>query len=108
MMADSFVVQKHWRATFERIEKFISPLYFTDVNLFGRYVVTVYCLFSYWFTVYREFPCCWIDDLIASVIGYVLVCSFLFMHFHGSYIVALILLLVSIVWPGVWSIYSLA
>jgi alpha-mannosidase len=36
MMADSFVVQKHWRATFERIEKFISPLYFTDVNLFGR------------------------------------------------------------------------
>ena len=29
-------VLKHRRATFERIEKFISDLYFTDVNIRGR------------------------------------------------------------------------
>ncbi|XP_029655059.1 alpha-mannosidase 2C1 isoform X1 [Octopus sinensis] len=29
-------VIKHKRTTFERIEKFISPIYFTDVNLYGR------------------------------------------------------------------------
>ncbi|XP_074248750.1 alpha-mannosidase 2C1 isoform X2 [Saimiri boliviensis] len=27
---------KHWRATLERVEKFVSPLYFTDCNLRGR------------------------------------------------------------------------
>jgi alpha-mannosidase len=31
-----FVVQKHNRCTLERIEKFISDVYFTDVNLRGR------------------------------------------------------------------------
>lgn len=30
------VVQKHWRATLERVEKFTSDTYFTDVNLRGR------------------------------------------------------------------------
>ncbi|KAL3883418.1 hypothetical protein ACJMK2_029685 [Sinanodonta woodiana] len=30
------VVMKHKRTTLERAEKFISPLYFTDVNLHGR------------------------------------------------------------------------
>ena len=34
--ASSFVVQKYWRATRERVEKFISDTYFTDVNLRGR------------------------------------------------------------------------
>ncbi|GAB1610945.1 alpha-mannosidase 2C1-like [Argonauta hians] len=29
-------VMKHKRTTMERIEKFISPIYFTDVNLYGR------------------------------------------------------------------------
>ncbi|XP_076979834.1 alpha-mannosidase 2C1 isoform X1 [Tamandua tetradactyla] len=29
-------VLKHWRTTLERVEKFISPLYFTDCNLRGR------------------------------------------------------------------------
>eukprot|EP00731_Ephydatia_muelleri_P024288 Em0016g559a len=29
-------VQKHWRATQERVEKYISDTYFTDVNLRGR------------------------------------------------------------------------
>lgn len=29
---------KHWRTTLERVEKFISPLYFTDCNLRGRWV----------------------------------------------------------------------
>uniref|UniRef100_A0A8D2JPU2 alpha-mannosidase n=1 Tax=Sciurus vulgaris TaxID=55149 RepID=A0A8D2JPU2_SCIVU len=27
---------KHWRTTLERVEKFVSPLYFTDCNLRGR------------------------------------------------------------------------
>lgn len=27
---------KHWRTTFERVEKFVSPIYFTDCNLRGR------------------------------------------------------------------------
>ncbi|XP_073852505.1 alpha-mannosidase 2C1 isoform X4 [Macaca fascicularis] len=27
---------KHWRTTVERVEKFVSPLYFTDCNLRGR------------------------------------------------------------------------
>lgn len=27
---------KHWRTTFERVEKFLSPIYFTDCNLRGR------------------------------------------------------------------------
>lgn len=27
---------KHWRTTFERVEKFVSPVYFTDCNLRGR------------------------------------------------------------------------
>uniref|UniRef100_A0A8C9CY91 Alpha-mannosidase 2C1 n=1 Tax=Panthera leo TaxID=9689 RepID=A0A8C9CY91_PANLE len=27
---------KHWRTTLERVEKFVSPLYFTDCNLHGR------------------------------------------------------------------------
>lgn len=27
---------KHWRTTLERVEKFVSPLYFTDCNLCGR------------------------------------------------------------------------
>ncbi|CAH6869583.1 Man2c1 [Phodopus roborovskii] len=27
---------KHWRTTFERVEKFVSPTYFTDCNLRGR------------------------------------------------------------------------
>ena len=31
-------VQKHWRATLERVEKFVSDTYFTDVNLRGRFV----------------------------------------------------------------------
>jgi alpha-mannosidase len=35
-MAQVQAVQKHWRATLERIEKFISDTYFTDVNLRGR------------------------------------------------------------------------
>lgn len=30
---------KHKRTTLERIEKFISSLYFKDVNLFGRFVL---------------------------------------------------------------------
>ncbi|XP_071941386.1 alpha-mannosidase 2C1-like [Antedon mediterranea] len=30
------VTNKNWRTTFERIEKFISNTYFTDVNLYGR------------------------------------------------------------------------
>ena len=29
-------VLKHWRITQERIEKFLSDIYFTDVNLKGR------------------------------------------------------------------------
>ncbi|XP_062946438.1 alpha-mannosidase 2C1 isoform X2 [Cynocephalus volans] len=29
-------VLKHWRTTLERVEKFVSPLYFTDCNLRGR------------------------------------------------------------------------
>ena len=29
-------VLKHWRVTQERIEKFLSDVYFTDVNLKGR------------------------------------------------------------------------
>ncbi|XP_006888438.1 PREDICTED: alpha-mannosidase 2C1 [Elephantulus edwardii] len=29
---------KHWRTTLERVEKFVSPLYFTDCNLRGRLV----------------------------------------------------------------------
>ena len=29
---------KHRRTTLERAEKFISKDYFTDVNLYGRYV----------------------------------------------------------------------
>lgn len=28
---------KHWRTTLERVEKFVSPVYFTDCNLRGRY-----------------------------------------------------------------------
>ena len=32
-MAQVQAVQKHWRATLERVEKFISDTYFTDVNL---------------------------------------------------------------------------
>ena len=32
----SVAVQKHWRATLERAEKFISDVNFTDVNLRGR------------------------------------------------------------------------
>lgn len=28
---------KHWRTTLERVEKFVSPLYFTDCNLHGRW-----------------------------------------------------------------------
>ena len=31
------MVQKHWKATQERVEKFLSDTYFTDVNLRGRY-----------------------------------------------------------------------
>ena len=31
-------MMKHRRTTLERAEKFISPLYFTDVNLRGRYI----------------------------------------------------------------------
>ncbi|XP_023585604.1 alpha-mannosidase 2C1 isoform X2 [Trichechus manatus latirostris] len=27
---------KHWRTTLERVEKFVSPIYFTDYNLRGR------------------------------------------------------------------------
>ncbi|XP_008843092.2 alpha-mannosidase 2C1 isoform X4 [Nannospalax galili] len=27
---------KHWRTTLERVEKFVSPIYFTDCNLRGR------------------------------------------------------------------------
>ncbi|EGW03783.1 Alpha-mannosidase 2C1 [Cricetulus griseus] len=27
---------KHWRTTFERVQKFVSPAYFTDCNLRGR------------------------------------------------------------------------
>lgn len=27
---------KLWRTTFERVEKFVSPIYFTDCNLRGR------------------------------------------------------------------------
>ncbi|XP_049989593.1 alpha-mannosidase 2C1 isoform X1 [Alexandromys fortis] len=27
---------KHWRTTFERVEKLVSPIYFTDCNLRGR------------------------------------------------------------------------
>ena len=38
MEAGGFVVQKHWRATQERVEKFLSDTYFTDANLRGRYV----------------------------------------------------------------------
>ena len=30
------VPMKNWRATQERVEKFISDIYFTDVNLRGR------------------------------------------------------------------------
>lgn len=33
---EGFVVQKHKRCTLERIEKFISDVYFTDGNLRGR------------------------------------------------------------------------
>ena len=29
-------VLKHWRVTQERIEKYLSDIYFTDVNLKGR------------------------------------------------------------------------
>ena len=34
--AMAVVVQKHWRATQERVEKFLSDIYFTDANLRGR------------------------------------------------------------------------
>lgn len=27
---------KHWRTTLERVEKFVSPIYFTDCNLRSR------------------------------------------------------------------------
>ncbi|XP_043778119.1 alpha-mannosidase 2C1 isoform X4 [Cervus elaphus] len=35
-MAAAAPALKHWRTTLERVEKFVSPLYFTDCNLRGR------------------------------------------------------------------------
>ena len=35
-MASSGVVLKNRRTTFERVEKFISPIYWTDCNLYGK------------------------------------------------------------------------
>ncbi|PFX33378.1 Alpha-mannosidase 2C1 [Stylophora pistillata] len=35
-MADKHRARKNWRCTLERAEKFISPQYFADVNLFSR------------------------------------------------------------------------
>ena len=40
-------VQKHWRPTLERAEKFISDTYFTDVNLRGRQVLPLHDLWLY-------------------------------------------------------------
>ncbi|XP_008061911.1 alpha-mannosidase 2C1 isoform X4 [Carlito syrichta] len=36
MAAAAAPALKHWRTTLERVEKFVSPLYFTDCNLRGR------------------------------------------------------------------------
>ena len=53
----SSTVLKHKRATLERIEKYISEIYFTDVNLYGRYLIfsiinsTVY---SNYFVIMRD------------------------------------------------------
>ena len=35
-MATEHIARRNWRCTLERAEKFISPLYFSDVNLFSR------------------------------------------------------------------------
>lgn len=35
-MAAAVPALKHWRTALERVEKFVSPLYFTDCNLRGR------------------------------------------------------------------------
>jgi alpha-mannosidase len=35
-MASSGVVMKNRRTTFERVDKFISPTYWTDCNLYGK------------------------------------------------------------------------
>ena len=46
-------VQKHWRPTLERAEKFISDTYFTDVNLRGRQVLLLHDLWLYTKFYYR-------------------------------------------------------
>ncbi|XP_067041919.1 alpha-mannosidase 2C1-like isoform X2 [Acropora muricata] len=35
-MSAEHIARRNWRCTLERAEKFISPLYFSDVNLFSR------------------------------------------------------------------------
>ena len=37
-MAEKHRARKNWRCTLERAEKFISPQYFSDVNLYSRFV----------------------------------------------------------------------
>uniref|UniRef100_A0A8C0DNX6 alpha-mannosidase n=1 Tax=Balaenoptera musculus TaxID=9771 RepID=A0A8C0DNX6_BALMU len=46
---------KHWRTTLERVEKFVSPLYFTDCNLRGRW-------WTCWFRVELTIPEAWVGQ----------------------------------------------
>ncbi|XP_058150537.1 alpha-mannosidase 2C1 isoform X2 [Dasypus novemcinctus] len=48
-------VLKHWRTTVERVEKFVSPLYFTDCNLYGRW-------WTCWFRVELTIPEAWVGQ----------------------------------------------
>ena len=63
-------VQKHWRATLERIEKFISDTYFTDANLRGRYTqyMRMFKLF-YWYNLYALYKAYNAQTLLISVQG---------------------------------------
>ncbi|XP_077905374.1 alpha-mannosidase 2C1 isoform X4 [Ictidomys tridecemlineatus] len=46
---------KHWRTTLERVEKFVSPVYFTDCNLRGRW-------WTCWFRVELNIPEAWVGQ----------------------------------------------
>lgn len=54
------VVLKHKRVTQERVEKYLSATYFTDVNLRGRYVKRMVAIDDHFLT---KFTC----DLIMTL-----------------------------------------